>query len=71
LIVDENTKHLVASNLTIAYCANRPSTSGGGSATAFLESGSGFPHKPMKHEEVLAVYHHFLALLEPDKQPSA
>ena len=62
--MDENTKHIVASNLTIAYCANRPST--GETAGGFrpmANIGEQSPHEPLKEEEIVEIYNRFLALL--------
>lgn len=59
--MDENTKHIVASNLTIAYCANRPSTGQGGFRR--VDDPGDWPHSPLKEEEIVEVYNRFLALL--------
>ena len=61
--MDENTKHIVASNLTIAYCANRPSTGQGGGFRPIGQSGDPGPHAPLKEEQILEIYKRFLALL--------
>jgi hypothetical protein len=58
--MDEQTKHLVASNLTIAYCSNRPasSQSGGGMTDLLTQT------QPMSQEAILEVYRSFLAQLD-------
>src|SRR5688500_19030464 len=38
-LMDENTKNIVASNLTAAYCANRPHLRPTGGTTAMFEKG--------------------------------
>lgn len=59
-MMDENTKHFVASNLTIAYCANRPAQAGGSMSDMITQT------QPMSEDAILKVYRGFLAQLDGD-----
>jgi hypothetical protein len=63
--MDENTKHIVASNLTIAFCSNRPVPMVAALREATHEKG--IPNDmPLQESDVLRIYHYFLQLLEID-----
>lgn len=61
--MDENTKQIVASNLTIAYCANRPSAGKSEGFRRLTEMTEQTPHEPLNEEEIVEIYNRFLALL--------
>lgn len=62
--MDENTKHIVASNLTVAYCSTvipKHGPGGGMPTTADTE---------MSYEEILRIYRRFVASLESQEKLS-
>ena len=63
--MDEQTKHTVASNLTIAYfsCQERPS------ANSDMSKKELERNPRISESEVLAVYSHFVAKLSSDSKP--
>lgn len=62
--MDENTKHIVASNLTVAYCANRPSVPMETTRLKPLSQSEGFSRSALSEDEILAIYRGFLAQLD-------
>lgn len=62
--MDENTKHIVASNLTAAYCANRPHLRPTGGSMAMFEKGSIMGSALMSEEEIVEIYRKFVGLLD-------
>ena len=71
--MDENTKHIVASNLATAYCANRPHLRPTGGSTAMFEKGGVIGGELLSEEKIVEIYHRFVDLLgsSPTSTPSS
>jgi hypothetical protein len=61
--MDENTKLIVASNLAVAYCANRPAAPFDWQKMRSASDSEGTPRREMSEHEILTVYRSFLAQL--------
>ena len=64
--MDENMKHLVASNLTIAFCAQRPVPLMPDVREKKRKNAPPDP-APMTESRILEVYYYFLELLDPPR----
>lgn len=62
--MDDNTKHIVASNLTAAYCANRPHLTPTGGSRAMFEKGSVMGGERFSEEKIVEIYRRFVELLD-------